>query len=110
MKLPNADDAVINLKKLKNYCLNPSHPRGKHKARVFQSVLSISQNDAEILKGKILESISSNDCLIGEVDIYGSRYSVDIRIDLKGRHALIRTTWIIKNKENFPRLTSCYIL
>lgn len=110
MKLPNADNAAINLRKLKDYCLNPLHPRGKHKARVFQSVLCISQDDAEILKRKILESLSNSNCLVGETDIHGSRYSVDIRIDIKERYALIRTTWIIKNKENFPRLTSCYIL
>ena len=110
MKLPNADNAVIDLKKLRDYCLNPTHPRGKHKARVFQSLLGITQNDAEILRVKILEGIASHDCLIGEVDIYGKRYGVDFQVDVKGRNTLIRTTWIIKNKEDFPRLTSCYVL
>ena len=110
MKLPNAYNAVIDLKKLKDYCLNLKHPRGKHKARVFQSLLGINRDDAEILRVKILEGIANNDCLVGESDVYGIRYSVDFPIDVKERNALVRTTWIIKNKEDFPRLTSCYIL
>ena len=110
MKLPNVHNAVIDLKKLKDYCLNLKHPRGKHKARVFQSLLGINQDDAEILRVKILEGIANNDCLVGESDVYGIRYSVDFPIDVKERNALVRTTWIIKNKEDFPRLTSCYIL
>lgn len=35
MKLPNADRAVVGLAKLRDYCLSPTHPRGRHKARVF---------------------------------------------------------------------------
>lgn len=108
MKLPNADSAVIDLKKLRDYCLNLEHPRGKHKARVFRSMLGITQNDAETLKKKILEGITDNNCLIGESDIYGTRYSLDLPVDVNGRDALVRTTWIVKNKEDFPRLTSCY--
>ena len=37
MKLPNADRAVVEMQKLVDYCLDPEHPRGKHKARVFLS-------------------------------------------------------------------------
>ena len=110
MRLPNADNAVIDLKKLRDYCLNPMHPRGKHKARVFQSLLGITQDDVEILKVAILVGIANNDCLVGETDVYGKRYNVDFPVHIKGRNALVRTTWIIKNKEDFPRLTSWYIL
>lgn len=39
MKLPSGDQAVIDDDKLIGYCLNPEHPEGRHKARVFQSVL-----------------------------------------------------------------------
>lgn len=37
MKLPNAERAVVDVRKLRNYCLNAEHPRGQHKARVFKS-------------------------------------------------------------------------
>ena len=35
MKLPNGDRAVIDIAKLRDYCLSPDHLRGRHKARVF---------------------------------------------------------------------------
>ena len=41
MRLPNADRAMIDLAKLRDYCLNPLHPEGKHTARVFAAVLNI---------------------------------------------------------------------
>jgi hypothetical protein len=41
MKLPNATHAVVDVAKLRDYCLNPGHARGRHKARVFASVLGI---------------------------------------------------------------------
>ncbi len=35
MKLPNGGRAVVEIAKLRDYCLNPAHPRGRHNARVF---------------------------------------------------------------------------
>ena len=37
MKLPNGDRAEISMAKLVGYCLNPDRPKGKNKARVFQT-------------------------------------------------------------------------
>jgi len=39
MKMPGGDKAIVEREKLTGYCLNPNHPRGKHKARVFSLVL-----------------------------------------------------------------------
>ncbi|MBI3424605.1 MAG: hypothetical protein HY011_16850 [Acidobacteria bacterium] len=39
MKLPDAENAVVELAKLRDYSLNLSHERGGHKARVFQAAL-----------------------------------------------------------------------
>jgi hypothetical protein len=46
MKLPNGDRAIVDLEKLRAYCLNPQHPRGRHKARVFAS-FGIREADAK---------------------------------------------------------------
>jgi Domain of unknown function (DUF6883) len=37
MPPPNAARAVINLRKVEDYCLSPTHPRGLDKARVFSA-------------------------------------------------------------------------
>ena len=50
MKLPNAERASIAIEKLRDYCLNADHPRGKHKARVFLSALGLTSEHAEWLQ------------------------------------------------------------
>jgi len=70
MRLPNNKNAVIDSEKITGYALSRDHAVGKHKARVFESVLGMSDN---------------------------------------GRSAPIRTSWIVRAGEGFPRLTSVYI-
>jgi hypothetical protein len=36
--LPHADPAIVDIRKLEDYCLNDAHPRGRHKGRVFRAV------------------------------------------------------------------------
>jgi hypothetical protein len=40
--LPNGHRAFVDVAKLRDYYLNPSHEDGKHKARVFASALEDS--------------------------------------------------------------------
>ena len=110
MKLPNAQRAVVEIEKLRDYCLSTTHPRGKHKAMVFASVLGISTNEAEFLRDQILSAVLHNEAISTEQDEYGQRYVMDFEIENKGRKAMIRTSWIIRSSEDFPRLTSCYVL
>jgi hypothetical protein len=42
MILPNAELAIIDEDKLAGYSLNSEHTEGKHKARVFKSVLNMA--------------------------------------------------------------------
>jgi hypothetical protein len=35
---------------------------------------------------------------------------IDFLLEHTGRRALVRSAWIVLVNENFPRLTSCYIL
>jgi len=110
MRLPNAERAVIDPDKLRNYCLNLQHPRGKNKARVFASALGIMADDWKILKDAILEAILTEPAGPGEKDAFGQRYTVDFELTVGRRSATVRSSWIILTDEDFPRLTSCYIL
>jgi len=38
MIIPNAERAVVDIRKLRDYCLNPLHDDGKHKAQLFAAV------------------------------------------------------------------------
>ena len=56
MKLPHPERAVVDIAKLRNYCLNPRHPRGWHKAKVFAAALGITQYNAELLRRALLQA------------------------------------------------------
>ncbi|MFH0344298.1 MAG: DUF6883 domain-containing protein [Chromatiales bacterium] len=43
-------------------------------------------------------------------DAYGQRYVVDFVMRRGGREATVRSSWIIRTLEDFPRLTSCFVL
>ena|SRR3989442_622591 len=77
MKLPRFDQAIIDIAKLRDYSLNPFHPEGKHKARVFAATLGFSAADAEKLRAMIVAAISTQETIAGEEDEHGERYVVD---------------------------------
>jgi hypothetical protein len=114
MKLPNADRAIIDIEKLRDYSLSSNHPEGKHKARVFLSSLGFKASDAERLRELILEAILTAEAEEQPSTHYGQRFVVDFHV--KAEQGLVvtpktvRSAWIIRNDEDFPRLTSCYIL
>ncbi len=110
MLLPNAERAEIDIRKLTDYCLNPEHVEGKHKARLFAAALDLSVDDAPVLHNALLKMIKRQDAKLGLLDEYGQRYTVDFLFDLRGRQATIRTGWIIEHDSEIPRLTTCYPL
>jgi hypothetical protein len=56
--LPNLHNAVVPKEKPHDYVLNPDHPQGRHKARVFKSMLGIERQHAEVLAEIIIASLS----------------------------------------------------
>jgi hypothetical protein len=109
-KLPNSDKAIIPLEKFAEYALNPKHPSGRHKARVFQAALGLTIDDAEYLQEIIQEIVQTHDAIPEDAITYGKRYVIDFKLSTNVGSALIRTAWIVRYSEDFPRLTSCYIL
>jgi hypothetical protein len=109
MKLPNAEGALIDIRKLRDYSLNPDHDRGKHKARLFFAILGLDTGNVEELQTLVLAAIECHEALMTQADDYGQRYIVDFPLTRNDNTANIRTTWIIRPDETFPRLTSCYI-
>jgi hypothetical protein len=110
MRLPNAVNAIVEVEKLRDYCLSESHPRGKHKARVFAMVLGLTASNAFELRDAILSAVRTEEAITGERDEYGQRYILDFSMRWQGREAIVRSAWIIRRGEDVPRLTSCYVL
>lgn len=110
MKLPNFDRAVIDMQKLTGYCLDPEHSDGQHKAYVFQSALGIGLENAEVLRDELLRAVKSYDAVPGKSNQHGQKYIIDFSMTRLEKQAVIRSAWIVRYDENFPRLVTCYIL
>lgn len=110
MKLPNGERAVIDLRKLREYCLNAQHPRGQHKARVFERALGWTAVDAEAMQRRLQEAARSEDAVFLGADDYGQRYALHFEAQSKGRGVAVRSLWIVRHGEDFPRFASCYVL
>ena len=110
MKLPNGDRAVVEDAKLFDYCLNPTHPRGRHKARVFESVLGITRLHTAVLRHALLAAAAHGDAVEGESDPYGQRFVIDFDLAGPAGNGRIRSAWIIRAGEDYPRLVTCYVL
>jgi Domain of unknown function (DUF6883) len=61
MRLPNGERAIVDVAKLVDYCLDPDHLRGRHKARVFRSVLGFGRQDAGELKSLLIHAAARNE-------------------------------------------------
>jgi hypothetical protein len=110
MLIPNAENAVVDIRKLRDYCLNPEHNDGKHKARIFLSILGMTADNAEELCQILLEVVQTHEARLGRQDEFGQRYTLDFTIEWQNRSATLRSGWIIEHDSEIPRLTTCYPL
>jgi hypothetical protein len=110
MKLPNGDASIVEIEKLRDYCLSPGHPRGRHKARVFHSLLGMTAAHAEELRAALIGAALKENATPGASDRYGARYIIDFELRRGERTANIRSCWIVRSGEIAPRFVTCYIL
>lgn len=109
-KLPNYQKAVVDIKKLTDYALNPEHPVGGNKARVFKSALGYTKSNAEQLRTTIIKQLPKFEAVAGKLDQYGQRYTVDMMIKgPNGNSAMVRTGWIIKTGESAPNMVTLFV-
>ena len=103
MKLPNGKLAIVDIRKLRDYCLNTDNPRGSAR------VLGITVSAASELRNKLLEIAATEDTKEGGLDLYGQRYTIDFTMATETGTANVRSGWIILHGESRPRLTTCYV-
>jgi len=110
MKLPNGEHADLG-SKLTDYVLNSNHREGRHKARVFESVLGVTQGNLHVLADAIVSAASnSSEAEFRGDNGYGEIYVLRFPMETDQRRAVVVTAWIVLYGEDFPRLVTCYIL
>ena len=109
MKLPNGDQAIIDQRKVLDYCLSLDHDDGRHKARLFQALIGLNQNNSTFLLEALRTASATGDAVPGKVDKYGRRYVIDFELEGPKGPIVIRSAWIVRAGEDVPRLVTCYI-
>jgi len=108
MKLPNAERAVIERRKLTEYLLSETHPVGRFKARFFKK-LGFDQANVEQFE-EWLRIVALNESVTEIVGSpYGVKYIVDAQVTtLSGEQVSVRTVWLIEWEDERPRFVTAY--
>ena len=99
MKLPGGERAIVGDDKLSGYCLNSEPPEGRHKARVFQSLLGLGPKQAHILKEALRQAAAGESAERVGTTPYGDLYIVDFVMSAGGKTAPVRLVGIIRGEE-----------
>jgi hypothetical protein len=108
MRLPNAEKAIIERRKLTEYLLSETHPTGRFKAQFFKK-LGFEQANVEKFE-EWLRSIALNESVTEVVSSpYGVKYIVDAQITIPSAERVrVRTVWIVEWNDDRPRFVTAY--
>ena len=109
-RLPHGELAILDLRKIEDYCLSPNHPRGRHKARVFREALDLVPSDATWLRDALLEAARSDPAVHMADDAWGSHWRLDATIRRQAKSAVVRSLWLVRTGETVPRFVTCWVL
>ena len=110
MKLPNGDRADLGTK-LEDYVLNLKHRRGRHNARVFESLLGITQESRQLLADALRRAAADSTDVTPMGDQgFGETFEIRFSLTSDKGTATVLSGWIIRRGEDFPRLTTCFIV
>jgi hypothetical protein len=82
----------VEIRKLRDYCLNPEHPRGRHRARVFASALNFTAEDSGELRQALLFATLLEEVSPAEEDGYGKRCVLDFEMSTDAGSATVLAT------------------
>jgi hypothetical protein len=109
LKLPGGESVEVDPRKLVDYALSPTHPVGKHKARLFASRLGLTQADAPALEAALRTAATSQDATLIKTDAWGQRWQIDFMFQFGALSAMITSGWIVPADGSAARLTSVFI-
>jgi hypothetical protein len=108
-RLVGANRAIIDPRKLTEYALNPNHPVGGNKAKVFESALGFNQSNASSLMTQLQKGAMNVTPVAGKVDKFGARFTLDIPVTGPLGSGTVRTGWIYKAGSNIPEMTTLFV-
>ena len=108
--LPHWDEAILDIRKLEDYCLS-------HRTRVADTRLEYS--DTRLGSSAATQPGCEMFCLKPRgpakllkfaADAWGTSWHFDISIERQRKSAIVRTIWIERAGEEAPRFVTCWVL
>jgi hypothetical protein len=106
--IPNSDNAVISIEKLRDYLLNSEHRRGGHKAKLLLA-FGYRTDNPERLDQDLRAQHLTAECHEIKQSPWGTRY--EIRSPLatpNGRTIMMESIWQIDTGTDVPRFITMY--
>lgn len=108
MKLPNAENAVVEREKIADYLLNPAHPDNGGKAPFFLSH-GFQPDHWQTLATAFRRLAETTEVDNRVASPHGEKDIVDGRLETPlGKTPLVRTVWIVDVGQTTPRLVTAY--
>lgn len=104
--LPNAANAEIDPRKLRDYALNPEHETGRYKATFFTQ-MGYSANDWLRLAYDIRQQHLSQPAETGQASPYGRKYTITAPLQgPRGPARQVTTVWIFRPDRDWAELVT----
>lgn len=108
MKLPNAEQAIVERKKITDYLLNPTHPDNGGKAAFFVG-LGYNETDWTLLADALRRLAATANVAARTETTHGIKYVLDGGLETpSGATYIVRTVWIVDHGLDMPRLVTAY--
>ena len=108
--LPNVESAIVPLRKLTEYPLDPNHTRGSDKSRVFAAALGFNKGNVQSLADQISKAVLYHPAVEQQATAFGRKFAVNVPVTGPIGSGTVRTGWILKTGETIPRMTTVYVL
>lgn len=108
MKLPNAERAIIDPRKIRDHLLSSAHPVGRFKAQFFVR-FGFAAETWQLLHVQLERVAVEGEAEVSERTDYGQKYIVrGTIVGMAGREAKTLTVWIVLDGEDMPRFVTAY--
>jgi len=108
VRVPNADRAIIEPPKLRDYLLSPIHPAGRFKAEFFRQLGYLGANWSRLDRDLRFQHLSA---AVSRVSVTSPGTTYEIRAMLRGPSGFrsgVVSVWMIRSGQEHPRLVTVY--
>lgn len=108
MNIPNAERAIVEPSKVRDYLLSPTHAVVRFKAAFFGR-LGYAQDNWRELQRDLALIAQCDTAVPGQFSRFGAKYEVSaILRGPSGRSAAVVTVWMLRTGETTPRFVTAY--